>query len=300
MPELRCGKKRIPRRAPIEIFDKFKPFFIKPLPFGFRFFAAVIFPFKHGPAQRNAVITAFRLFPSAVKFMQYALPNKNVLRMFVINTRSDFIKIPELNPCKIFCSEIRVCKRSIEFAAERKFPVQLRFPLLFLGKHLFHIGLVLAVKRFRAYLRACFYHIESVLCPRNQLRGFLLCGGMFLRNGTVCFNPFRTAFLCRRNISSVELQNSFSFHFRPPFGFFKSAPPPSLFPLPRSGRHPVCGGRISNPYAPSSFTLSPSPKQSGSVFGTLLPHLLQTCRAFRPMLNGLPSSPPMVSTVPPQ
>ena len=25
-------------------------------------------------------------------------------------------------------------------------------------------------------LRACFYHIESVLCPRNQLRGFLLCG----------------------------------------------------------------------------------------------------------------------------
>ena len=219
MPELRCGKKRIPRRAPIEIFDKFKPFFIKPLPFGFRFFAAVIFPFKHGPAQRNAVITAFRLFPSAVKFMQYALPNKNVLRMFVINTRSDFIKIPELNPCKIFCSEIRVCKRSIEFAAERKFPVQLRFPLLFLGKHLFHIGLVLAVKRFRACLRACFYHIESVLCPRNQLRGFLLCGGMFLRNGTVCFNPFRTAFLRRRNISSVELQNSFSFHFRPPFCF---------------------------------------------------------------------------------
>ena len=63
--------------------------------------------------------------------------------MFVINTRSDFIKIPELNPCKIFCSEIRVCKRSIEFAAERKFPVQLRFPLLIL-----YIALVTFTKVF--------------------------------------------------------------------------------------------------------------------------------------------------------
>ena len=44
MPELRCGKKRIPRRAPIEIFDKFKPFFIKPLPFGFVFiFGTMVF-----------------------------------------------------------------------------------------------------------------------------------------------------------------------------------------------------------------------------------------------------------------